>query len=107
MKRVGFKLKVKEERLEDYKARHREVWAEMLTALTESGWHNYSLFLLPDGTLFGYFETPESFQAALAEMDKKEVNERWQAEMAPFFESPGGDRADEMMVELEEVFHLD
>ncbi len=30
-----------------------------------TGWRNYSLFMRGDGLLFGYFETPESFQAAL------------------------------------------
>ena len=54
--RVGFLLKVKPERLEEYKERHRTVWPEMLEALRETGWHNYSLFLRPDGLLFGYVE---------------------------------------------------
>ena len=35
------------------------------------------------------------------------MNARWQERMAPFFESPDGARPDEMLVELEEVFHLD
>ena len=39
-------------------------------------------------------------------MLKEDVNDRWQAEMAPFFEGSGGP-ADEMMEELVEVFHLD
>lgn len=107
VKRVGFVLKVKADRLEEYKARHRAVWPEMLEALRRNGWHNYSLFLRDDGLLFGYFETPVSFQAALDGMAREEVNARWQDEMAPFFESLGGGHADEGMLELEEVFHLD
>ena len=46
------------ERLAEYKDRHREVWPEMQDALRETGWHNYSLFLRPDGLLIGYVETP-------------------------------------------------
>lgn len=106
MKRVGFVLKVKEELVDEYKRRHKHVWPEMLDALRRTGWHNYSLFLRDDGLLFGYFETPESFQAAQDGMAEEEVNERWQAEMAPFFEGTGR-HADEMMEELIEVFHLD
>lgn len=106
MKRVGFILKVKRELVVDYKRRHRHVWPEMLEALSRNGWHNYSLFMRDDGMLFGYFETPESFEAALDGMSAEDVNERWQAEMAPFFEGIGG-HADEMMEELVEVFHLD
>jgi L-rhamnose mutarotase len=106
MKRVGFILKVKEELVGEYKRRHEEVWPEMLDALRRTGWHNYTLFLRDDGLLFGYFETPESFQSALDGMSEEDVNVLWQAEMAPFFEGTGG-HADEMMEELVEVFHLD
>lgn len=107
MTRVGFVLKVKEDRIDEYRRRHREVWPDMLQALREAGWHNYSLFLAPDGTLFGYFETPESLEAAQAAMAAKEVNERWQAEMAPFFELPQGAAPDTGMLVLEEIFHLE
>jgi L-rhamnose mutarotase len=106
MKRVGFILKVKKELIGEYKRRHEQVWPEMLYALRRTGWRNYTLFLRDDGLLFGYLETPETFQAALDEMSEEEVNQRWQAEMAPFFEGIGG-HADEMMEELVEVFHLD
>lgn len=106
MERIGFVLKVKADRLEEYKERHKEVWPEMLDALRETGWHNYSLFLRKDGTLFGYLETPD-FEKALVGMAEKEVNTHWQAEMASFFEALDGRRPDEGMLRLEEVFHLD
>ncbi len=104
--RIGFTLQVRVERLDEYKARHREVWPEMLAALTAAGWHNYSLFLRPDGLLFGYFETPGTFAEAQAKMAEFEVNARWQAFVAPFFELPGGAQADEAMTALEPVFYL-
>ena len=66
MKRVGFLLKVKSDKLEEYKKQHEHVWQEMLDALRRTGWHNYSLFLRDDGLLFGYFEAAESFQKSLA-----------------------------------------
>ena len=106
MERVGFLLKVKPNRLAEYKERHRTVWPEMLQALRETGWHNYSLFMRDDGLLFGYLET-ENFQQALDGMAKREVNDRWQSEMAPFFERLEGMRPDEGLLRLEEVFHLD
>ena len=106
MKRVGFVLKVKQEKIAEYKEHHKNVWPEMLDALRRTGWHNYSLFMRDDGLLFGYFETPESFEVALQGMSREEINTTWQDFMAPFFEGIGG-HADEMMVELEEVFHLD
>jgi L-rhamnose mutarotase len=78
----------------------------MLRALESTGWHNYSLFLRPDGLLIGYFET-ESLERARAGMADTEVNARWQAEMAQFFVDLGDARPDTGFVELEEVFHLE
>ena len=106
MKRVAFLLKVKEDKTAEYKEHHTKVWPEMLDALRRTGWHNYSLFMRDDGLLFGTFETPDSFQAALDGMSREEVNTRWQDFMAPYFEGLGA-YADQMMEELEEVFHLD
>jgi L-rhamnose mutarotase len=77
----------------------------MLGALRETGWHNYSLFLRDDGLLVGYLETP-NFNKALAGMAATEINERWQREMAPFFENLEGQKPDEGLLRLEEVFHL-
>jgi L-rhamnose mutarotase len=107
MKRVGFILKVKQGLIEEYKQHHEAVWPEMLEALRQAGWRNYSLFMRDDGLLFGYFETPESFEAAQAKMAQTEINTRWQEFMAPYFELPDGARPDQMLIELEEVFHTD
>lgn len=106
MERVAFLLKVKPGKLAEYRQRHRTVWPEMLQALRQTGWHNYSIFLTEDGHLFGYLET-EDFEQALAGMAQREVNARWQNEMAPFFEGLEGEHADRGLKRLEEVFHLD
>ncbi len=105
MQQICFLLKVKKDRLDEYKARHQNVWPEMCEALSRTGWHNYSLFLREDGLLVGYLET-EDFQAAQEGMEKEEVNARWQAEMAEFFEALDGQRPDEAMRPLEQVFYL-
>lgn len=105
MKRVGFQFKVRQDKLPEYKEHHRKVWPEMLDALRETGWHNYTLFMRADGLIFGYFETEESLSIAQAKMAAKEVNTRWQEFMSPFTDSNA--RPDESFVELEEYFHLD
>lgn len=107
MKRIGFLLKVKEDMIEDYKMHHENVWSEMLDALRRNGWHNYTLFMRKDGLLFGCFETPGSFQNALDDIAREEINTKWQEFMAPYFQGLGGAHPDENMLELEEVFHLD
>ena len=100
MERVCFLLRVRPDRLEEYRQRHEAVWPEMLEALRETGWSNYSLFLRADGLLIGYLET-EDFEASVAGMEARDVNTRWQADMAPFFVT-------ELEFErLDEVFHLD
>ncbi len=106
MKRVGFCLKVKQDMMPEYIRRHEAVWAEMLQALRETGWQRYSLFIRDDGLLFGYLET-EDFDRALAGMATREVNTRWQRDMAPFFEIEPGRQPDQAFTVLREVFHLD
>ena len=106
MERVGFKLKLKKERLDEYVKHHQHVWPEMLSALSQTGWQNYSLFLdRNDATLFGYFETPD-LQAALTGMALTDVNARWQNAMADFFEALDGKRPDEGFLHLENIFYL-
>ena len=108
MQRVGFLLKVKQDKVEEYKKMHENVWPEMLEAMSKTGWHNYSLFIRDDGMIFGYCEVDESLQASLDATAKEEVNLRWQAKFAPFFEiPPGAARPDQSMIEMEEYFHLD
>jgi len=115
MRRFCFTLQVKPERLAEYRQRHEAVWPEMLTALHNAGWHDYSLFLRDDGLLVGYLLT-DDLEAALAAMEATDVNRRWQAEMARFF--AGGDqrgnvvdlpngRPDRALTVLDEVFNLD
>src|ERR1051326_4157548 len=99
MQRVCFLLQVRTEKLDEYKSRHRAVWPEMLDALREAGWRNYSLFLRPDGLLVGYLET-DDFEKALQSMAGREVNARWQRDMAPFFQSLDRGRPDESMTPL-------
>lgn len=105
MQRVCFLLKVKADRVDEYRARHENVWQDMRAALTATGWHNYSLFLRDDGLLVGYLET-DDFEAARAAMDATDVNARWQAEMGEFFEELDGQAPDAAMRPLSEVFHL-
>jgi L-rhamnose mutarotase len=103
--RVCFVLQVRPDRVAEYRERHRTVWPEMRQALSRAGWHDYSLFLRQDGLLVGYLEC-EDFDAARAAMDATEVNRRWQAEMGELFSELDGQRPDERMRPLEEVFHL-
>jgi L-rhamnose mutarotase len=105
MHRVCFTLQVRPDRMEEYAERHVAVWPEMLRALRDTGWHDYSLFLRDDGLLVGYFMTHDLL-AAQEGMARTDVNARWQAEMAEFFvdlDLP----PDQGFRQLTEVFHLE
>ncbi|MGI8668020.1 MAG: L-rhamnose mutarotase [Jatrophihabitans sp.] len=104
MARHCFLLQVRPDRIADYRARHAEVWPQMLSALHQAGWHNYSLFLRPDGLLVGYVEAAD-LGAAQAAMAATEVNTRWQQQMAEYFVGAGA--PDESLQLLEEIFHLE
>lgn len=106
MQKVCFRLRVRQDRMDEYIKRHAEVWPEMLKALHSTGWRNYSLFLDTDGTLIGYFET-SSLSQALQGMAGTEVNALWQSEMAEFFQLPDGTAPDTGFIQLREIFNLE
>ena len=102
MPRVCFTLQVRPDRLAEYRERHAAVWPEMLRALRDAGWHDYQLFLREDGLLVGTVVT-DDLAAAQAAVDAAAVSARWEAEMAPFFET--GDGRGKSSLDL--VFDLD
>ena len=44
MKRIGMMIGIREDKIDEYKEKHKEVWPDMLEALSRNGWKNYSLF---------------------------------------------------------------
>jgi L-rhamnose mutarotase len=106
MARYCFLLQVRPELLAEYRERHARVWPDMLTALRDSGWRNYSIFARPDGLLVGYVEA-DDLEAAQAAMAATDVNARWQADMSRYFVGLDGRGPDEGLLLLDEVFNLD
>ena len=106
MARYCFLLQVRPDLLEEYRARHAAVWPEMLQALRDTGWRNYSIFARPDGLIVGYVAADDLAEAQRA-MAATDVNARWQAEMAKYFVGLDGRGPDESFVLLEEIFNLE
>ena len=106
MTRYCFALHVRPDRLAEYRERHAAVWPDMLHALRDAGWRNYSIFARADGLLIGYVEA-EDLAAAQQAMAATEVNARWQAEMSQYFTGLDGRPPDEGFLLLEEIFNLD
>ena len=93
-------------RLDEYRERHRTVWPELLRALSDAGWRNYSLFLRDDGLLIGYAEA-DDLERSQELVARTEVNTRWQQSMRSMFADPDGPAPDESWELLPEVFNLE
>ncbi|WP_433892682.1 family 78 glycoside hydrolase catalytic domain [Streptomyces sp. CA-111067] len=106
MPRYCLQGRIRPDRIDLYRSRHREVWPELLHALADAGWRDYRLFLAPDGLLVGFVEA-DDLDAAQAAVAATEVNTRWQAEMSDFFVGLDGGAPDDAWTLLEPVFDLD
>ncbi len=87
MQRVGLLLKVKPDKLEEYKRIHANVWPELLAELRAAGMRNYSLWMAPGGLEFGYLEC-DDWQATCDYLARSAVHDRWQTFMQNYLDSP-------------------
>jgi L-rhamnose mutarotase len=107
MQRVGFLLKVRTERLAEYLRLHNPIWPELANDLRAAGMRNYTLWLAPDGTEFGYLEC-DDWNAVCAKLAKSDVHTKWQELMQNFLETPrSAGEGGQPVLMLEQVFDLD
>jgi L-rhamnose mutarotase len=105
MQRIAFRLRVREDRLEEYKRLHRQVWPELLADLRAAGYRNYSIFA--DGPdLFGYLEC-DDWDASQRVMATSDANRRWQAFMTDYLATPVDPDDDASLRLLEPVFFME
>ncbi len=107
MKRYGQLLRIKRDRIEEYKQHHARVWPEVLRTIRDCNIRNYSIFL-KDNLLFAYFEyVGEDFAADMAKMAADTKTQEWWAIMKPM-QQPIETRAEgEWWANMPEVFHCD
>lgn len=107
MKRYGQVIRVKPDKLEEYKRYHANVWPEVLSMIHECNMRNYSIYH-KDGYLFAYFEyIGDDFDADMAKMAAEPVTQKWWDICKPMQE-PLETRAEgEWWANMEEVFHTD
>ena len=107
MKRYGQLIKVKPDRLTEYRELHRAVWPSVLKKIRECNIRNYSIFFR-DGILYSYFEyTGKNFASDMALMAADPETQRWWALTGPCQEPVDTAGEGEWWVDMEEVFHLD
>jgi L-rhamnose mutarotase len=107
MQRNGSVIKVKPDKLEEYKRLHAKVWPDVLRMITECNIRNYSIFY-KDNYLFSYYEyTGSDFEADSARMAADPITRQWWDVCKPC-QQPLDSRAEgEWWASMEEVFHLD
>ena len=107
MKRFGMVIRVKPDKLAEYKRYHAKVWPEILTMIRKCNMRNYSIYH-KDGFLFSYFEYHgTNFDADMARMAADPKTQEWWAVMKPM-QDPLPTRAEgEWWANMEEVFHAD
>ena len=107
MKRYGSVIKVKLERLEEYKRYHEAVWPEVLATIRACNIRNYSIFL-KDDQLFGYFEYHGTdFAADMAKMAADPKTQEWWAIMQPMQKPLDSRASGEWWANMLEVFHAE
>ncbi|HVC24541.1 MAG TPA: L-rhamnose mutarotase [Acidimicrobiales bacterium] len=94
-------------RAEEYLRLHREVWPEVLAALSRANITNYSIYR-HDGVLFSYLEhRGDDYEADMASLAEDPATQRWWEVMTPMQRTLRATPDDPWWTELEEVFHLD
>ena len=107
VRRYGWVIKVKPEKLEEYKALHADPWPGVDNKLKESNIRNYSIYYR-DGFLFSYLEyTGSDFEKDMQKMAEDSLTQAWWKLTDPCqipVESAG---EGVWWADMEEVYHLD
>jgi L-rhamnose mutarotase len=100
-------IKVRPEKLDEYKRLHANVWPGVLKTITECNIRNYSIYY-KDGFLFSYFEyVGENYEADMDRMAADPTTQQWWSVCKPC-QQPLETRAEgEWWANMEEVFHHD
>jgi L-rhamnose mutarotase len=105
MRRYGQVIRVRPERIEEYKDYHARVWPEVLATIRACNIRNYSIYL-KDNYLFAYFEyTGEDYAADMAKMAADPKTQQWWTIMNPMQQPLETCMAGEWWSNMEEVFH--
>ncbi len=100
-------IRVKPEKLEEYKKLHANPWPGVLKTIKECHIRNYSIFY-HDGYLFSYFEyTGDNYEEDMKKMADDPVTQEWWKLCKPCQEPLSSRQEGEWWAEMEEVFHLD
>lgn len=107
IKRIGWVIKVKPEKLKEYKELHANPWPEVDSMLKVVNIQNYSIYYR-DGLLFSYLEyTGSDFDADMKIMAADSITNEWWKLTDPCQEPVESAEEGVWWADLEEVYHLD
>ena len=107
MRRYGMAIKVKPDKIEEYKKLHATVWPDVLKMIGDCHIQNYSIYL-KDDYLFTYFEhVGNDFDADMALMAADPVTQKWWDVCKPCQDPLDSRNEGEWWATMEEVFHVD
>jgi L-rhamnose mutarotase len=100
-------IRVRPERLDDYKRLHAAVWPAVLNMIRQCNIRNYSIYH-KDGFLFSYFEyVGDDFDADMRKMAADPKTQEWWSVCGPCQEPLETRAPGEWWANMEEVFHTD
>ena len=105
MKRIGMMIGIREDKIDEYKKLHANVWPAVLENLTELHCKNYSIFL-HHNYLFGYMEYHgDNYEKDMKIMSENKKVQEWWAVCKPCQKPLPGRKDGEWWSLMEEVFH--
>lgn len=107
MQRFGSVIRLRPEKLDEYKELHANAWPEVLEMIRACNIHNYSIYY-KDGYLFSYFEYHgEDFAADSQKMAADPKTQEWWKLTDPCQEPLETRKPGEWWASMEEFFHAD
>jgi len=107
IQRYGSVIKLRPEKLTEYKNLHANPWPEINQVISESNIRNYSIYY-KDGYLFSYFEyIGNNFEADMAKMAADSLTKEWWKLTDPCQVPLETRKEGEWWASMEEVYHLD
>ncbi len=104
MERFCFTFELAPGMEEEYERRHSDVWPEVVAAIKEAGFSNYSIFRR--GTeMIGYAECEPTVAAALEKLERAEATARWNEYIRAIMTRSVDEHG--RLFAVREVWHLD
>ena len=107
MQRYGSVIKLRPEKLAEYKELHVNVWPDVLKMIRDCNIRNYSIYY-KDGFLFSYFEYHgEDFATDMKKMAADANTQAWWKLTDPCQQPLETRKEGEWWASMEEFFHID